>query len=295
MKKLQGILAPIPTPFNGKEELYLEGLKLNLKKWAESKLHGLVVLGSNGEFVMLSRDEKLRLLEFVRENFPAEKLLIAGTGSESLRETLLLTQKAHEFGYDAVLVLPPNYYKRAMTDKALEKYYLELAERSPLPILVYNMPANTGINLSSDLVVKLSRHPNIVGLKDSSGRIVQISEIIAGACEGFAVFAGSGSFLLPTLVMGGVGGIMAVANVVPDYCVEIFEAYRNGDFKRAKDMQLSLLRLNTLVTTRYGVSGLKAALDIMGYYGGPVRSPLLPLGEDQKKEIKEALEGVLSG
>ncbi len=295
MKKIRGILAPIPTPFNEKEELYLEGLKVNLKKWAESKLHGLVVLGSNGEFVMLSRDEKLRLLEFVRENFPAEKLLIAGTGSESLRETLLLTQKACEFGYDAVLVLSPNYYKRAMTDKALEKYYLELAERSPLPILVYNMPTNTGINLSSDLVVKLSRHPNIVGLKDSSGRIVQISEIIAGSSEEFAVFAGSGSFLLPTLVMGGVGGIMAVANVVPDYCAEIFEAYQNGDLKHAKDMQLSLLRLNALVTTIYGVPGLKAALDIIGLYGGPVRSPLLSLGEDQKKEIKQALEEAFSG
>lgn len=295
MKRIRGILAPIPTPFDESGELYLKGLKDNLERWAKSKLDGIVVLGSNGEFVMLSREEKLRLLEFVRKNFPTEKLLIAGVGSESFRETLLLARKAYEFGYDAVLVLPPSYYKRAMTEGVLERYYLELAESSPLPLLIYNMPVNTGINLSSDLVVRLSSHPNIVGIKDSSARIVQISEIIAGSSEEFAVFAGSGSFLLPTLVMGGAGGVMAVANVVPDYCAEIFEAYQNRDFKRAKDMQLSLLRLNALVTTIYGVPGLKAALDIIGLYGGPVRSPLLPLGEEQRKEIRQALEELKSG
>jgi len=293
VKKLQGCLAPIPTPFDERGELYFDGLKRNLEAWAKSSLDGIVVMGSNGEFVMLTQDEKLRLLEFVRENYPKEKLLIAGTSCESYRETLFLNKKAYEFGYDAVLVLPPSYYKGSMTEDVLEYYYRGLADESPIPILIYNMPANSGINLSSKLVVKLSSHPNIVGIKDSSGRIVQISEIIAGAKGEFAVFAGSASFLLPTLAMGGNGGIMALANVIPDVCSNIIKSFNTGDLLKARELQLLILRINAFVTSLYGVPGLKAALDIVGLYGGPPRLPLLPLGEEKVREIKEELNGVL--
>ncbi len=294
MKELKGCLAPIPTPFDERGELFLDGLKRNLEAWAKSSLDGIVVLGSNGEFVMLTQEEKLRLLEFVRENYPRDKLLIAGTACESFKETLFLNKKAHEFGYDAVLVLPPSYYKGSMTDDVLENYYLRLADESPLPVLIYNMPANSGINLSSKLVVRLSRHPNIFGIKDSSGRIVQISEVIAESKDSFAVFAGSASFLLPTLVMGGVGGILALANVIPDVCSKIIERYRAGDIEGAREIQLAILRLNNLVTSGYGVPGLKAALDIVGLYGGPPRLPLLPLAEDKLDDLKREINKVLS-
>lgn len=294
MKELKGCLAPIPTPFDDRGELFLEGLRRNLDFWAKSSLDGIVVMGSNGEFVMLTQEEKLRLLEFVRDHYPKEKLLIAGTTCESYKETLFLTKKAHEFGYDAVLVLPPSYYKGSMTDDVLENYYMRLADESPIPVMVYNMPANSGINLSSKLVVRLSTHPNIKGVKDSSGRIVQISEIIAGAKEGFAVFAGSASFLLPTLVMGGVGGILALANVIPDICSSIIRLFKDGDLAEARRVQLEILRLNALVTSTYGVPGLKAALDLVGLYGGPPRLPLLPLTGDKVEELKKEIQRVTS-
>jgi len=293
VKELKGCLAPIPTPFDERGELYLEGLRRNLEAWSKSSLDGIVVMGSNGEFVMLTQDEKLRLLEFVRENYPKDKLLLAGTSCESYKETLFLNKKAHELGYDAVLVLPPSYYKGSMTDEVLEHYYRRLADESPIPVLIYNMPANSGINLSSKLVIRLSNHPNIVGIKDSSGKIVQISEIIAGADGNFAVFAGSASFLLPTLAMGGAGGIMALANVIPDVCSKIIKSFNVGDLAKARELQLLILKINAFVTSTYGVPGLKAALDVVGLYGGPPRLPLLPLVEEKLREIKEELNRVL--
>lgn len=293
MKELKGCLAPIPTPFDVNGELCFDGLKKNLEFWAKSSLDGIVVMGSNGEFVMLDQNEKLKLLEFVRENYPKDKLLIAGTSCESYRETLFLSRKAYELGYDAVLVLPPSYYKSSMTNDVLEHYYFKLADESPIPVLVYNMPANSGINLSSKLVIKLSSHPNIVGVKDSSGNIVQISEIVNGAKSGFAVFAGSASFLLPTLAVGGVGGIMALANVIPDVCSKVIKSFNEGNLSKARELQLLILKINAFVTSVYGVPGLKSALDIVGLYGGPPRLPLLPLSQDKVEEIRREVTRVL--
>ncbi|MCS7234162.1 MAG: dihydrodipicolinate synthase family protein [Synergistetes bacterium] len=293
MRKLKGCLAPIPTPFDEAGELYFDGLKRNLEVWAKSSLDGIVVMGSNGEFVMLTQEEKLKLLEFVRENYPKDKLLIAGTSCESYKETLFFNKKAYEFGYDAVLVLPPSYYKGSMTNDVLENYYLKLADDSPIPVLIYNMPANSGINLQAKLVVKLSSHPNILGIKDSSGNIVQISEIVCGARKGFAVFAGSANFLLSTLVMGGVGGIMALANVIPDVCSKIIKNFEDGNIAKARELQLLILKINAFVTSTYGVPGLKAALDIVGLYGGPPRLPLLPLPKDKVEEIRKEVAKVL--
>lgn len=290
----KGIFAPIPTPFVD-EEIAYEKLEENLSKWGKTGLAGVVVMGSNGEAPYLDEDEKVELWAFTRKHFPSDKLVIAGTGQESTKATIRLTKRAADVGADAALVISPSYFKANMKEPALEKYYTDVADNSPIPVLIYNMPGNTGVNLSSGLVVRLSAHPNIAGIKDSSGNIVQISEIISGVPDSFSVFAGSASFLLPSLVMGARGGTLATANVVPDLCVKIFDLAMAGEIAEAREVQKSILNLNALVTSKYGVAGLKAALDMVGYFGGAPRKPMLPATDGERAEIRKALEklGVL--
>ena len=234
-------------------------------------------MGSNGEFALLDLDEKMFLIEFVRQHTDASKNIIAGTGCQSTKETIRLTEHAASVGADAALVITPSFYKGSMTEAALERFFLDVAEAAPIPIMLYNMPRNTGLNMSAQLMVKLAQHPNIVGVKDSSGNIVQIAEVIAQTPPDFAVFAGSGSFLYPTLALGGVGGTLAVANILPETCVSLYEAVQAGDHQTAKELQQRLLAPNAAVTSRWGIAGLKAALDLLGYKGGVPRRPLLPL------------------
>jgi 4-hydroxy-2-oxoglutarate aldolase len=295
--RFRGVFAPLPTPFDAGEEIAWPQLRDNLARWERTELTGVVVLGSNGEFPYLDPGEKERLIAFVRENFPRERPVIAGTGCESTRETIRLTRRAAALGADAALVLNPSYYKGAMTDAALKEFFLAVAEASPIPVLLYNMPRNTGINLSAELVAALSAHPNIAGVKDSGGNIVQIAETVAGAREGFAVFAGSGGFLLATLLMGGVGGTLAVANLLPGHGAKIAALAAEGRVEEARRLQLEILPLNAAVTTRWGVAGLKAALDLLGYYGGPPRRPSLPAGEDVRGRLRTMLlqAGALAG
>jgi 4-hydroxy-2-oxoglutarate aldolase len=286
---LKGIFAPIPTPFLDEEVAY-EKLEENLGKWGRTNLAGVVVMGSNGEAPYLDEDEKVELWAFTRKHFPKDKMVIAGTGQESTKATVRLTKRAADAGASAALVVSPSYFKANMKEPALETYYIEVADKSPVPVLIYNMPGNTGVNLSSGLVVRLSTHPNIAGVKDSSGNIVQISEIISGAPGAFSVFAGSASFLLPSVIMGARGGTLASANVVPDLCVKILDLANEGRIAEAREIQKSILSLNALVTSKYGVAGLKAALDTIGYFGGLPRRPMLPATDSEKAEIRKALE-----
>lgn len=286
---IKGIFAPIPTPFDQNEEISYEHLRQNLAWWGGTALAGVVVLGSNGEFVYLSPAEKERLVEEVRTHLPDTKRVIAGTGCETTRETISLSKRAAALGVDACLILTPHYYKGDMTPAALKHYFLDVAEACPVPIMLYNMPRNTGLNMDSPLVIELATHPNITGIKDSSGNIVQISEIAANTGEGFAVFAGSGSFLLTTLLMGGVGGTLAVANVMPNECAQLLDLYETRQLTQARGLQQRLLEPNKAVTARWGIPGLKAALDLMGKYGGPVRRPLLPLADEERAKLAGVL------
>jgi len=286
--KLYGIYAPIPTPFEN-DVLAYDKLTANMNYWLDSKLSGIVVMGSNGEFVVLSPEEKRKLISTVCEAAQGKKPILAGTGCESTSETIELTKYAAEAGCNASLLLSPNYYKRSMTDALIKNFYLEVAEASPIPVIVYNMPANTGINLSSKLVTELSEHPNIIGVKDSGGNIVQIAEIINNTPEDFAVFAGSASFLYPSLALGAKGGTLALANILPNECATIQELVEEGRHTEARDLQLKLLNINNAVTARWGVAGLKAALELQGLYGGNPRKPLLPLGETERRELADIL------
>jgi len=285
----KGIFAPIPTPFVDEEIAYAK-LDENLARWGKTGLSGVVVLGSNGEQPYVDEDEKVELWTYTRKHFPKDKLVIAGAGSESTRATIRLTKRAADAGADAALVISPHYFKANMNENALEAYYKDVADASPIPILLYNMPANTGLNMTPSLIRRLCQHPNIRGVKDSSPNIVQISEILRDVPEDFAVFAGSASFLMPSLVMGARGGTLALANVAPDLCVKICVLVEQGKFDEARSVQKSILKLNNLVTGKYGVAGLKAALDLIGYFGGLPRRPILPVGEKEKEEIRVALK-----
>jgi 4-hydroxy-2-oxoglutarate aldolase len=291
MKKLllSGAYSPIPTPFDANGAVAHDKLAENIVRWSKKPLAGLLVLGSNGEFTYLNDEEKIEVLKTARQTIPKDKLFIAGTGCDSTRSTLRLTEQAAAIGADSAIIITPSYYPSKMGDQAMRRHYLELAERSPLPILLYNMPANTGVDLSTETVVELSQHPNIVGIKDSSGNVTKLGDIIGAVPPTFNVLAGSASFLYPALVLGAVGGIMALANIAPEQCYHLYQYTQEGRYEEARQLQLKMIPANTVVTAQFGVPGLKMALDWLGYYGGPPRSPLGPLDKTQQTTLRAAL------
>jgi len=288
MFKLHGIYAPIATPFAGGEIAY-DKLEKNLEFWLGSDLEGIVVMGSNGEFVLLSPQEKEELMRFVCARAKGKKPVIAGTGAESTVETIRLNMKAAEAGADAVLIVTPNYYKGEMTDPVLSRFYTDVADASPLPVILYNMPRNAGINISAKLAVELARHPKIIGVKDSGGNIVQIADMIRNAPEGFSVFAGSASYLYTSLALGATGGTLALANIFPNECARLQMLFDAGKIREARDLQMKLIDSNNAVTARWGIPGLKAAMEMIGLYGGDPRPPLVPLKEADREELRKVL------
>jgi 4-hydroxy-2-oxoglutarate aldolase len=288
---IEGIFPPIATPFVDGRVAH-DRLRENLDRWNKTHLAGYAVFGSNGESVYLEQEEKLALVDTVKQNLAQGKLLIAGTGCESTDATVRLTNLAAERGADAALVVTPHYYKGKMDAVALKKHYLRIADETDIPIMIYNVPKFTGVNVAPELVASLAEHPNIIGIKDSSGNIAQVGEMIATTPSppSFHVLAGSAGHLFTALALGASGGILALANVAPDECCRIFDDFRAKRHAEARELQLKLLGSNKAVTAQFGVPGLKAALDMAGYYGGDPRPPLLPLGEDQRNELREILK-----
>ena len=287
--KLAGVFPPIPTPFDRDGSVSLSGLKQNIELLNRYDLSGYVVLGSNGEFVLLRQEEKLKTIEAVRESLPPGKLLIAGTGCEATRETIDLTRAAAEAGADAVLVINPHYYKNRLDDASLIQHYTAVADASPIPVIIYNMPGSTGLDLDAQTVVSLSRHGNIIGMKDSSGNLNKMSEILGKVGPDFQMLAGSAGFFLPALSLGAAGCVAALANVAPATCIELYRAFQRGEVQRARDVQVRIVGLNNLVTREGGVPALKAALDMVGLVGGMPRPPLLPISADMRKVLHSAL------
>jgi 4-hydroxy-2-oxoglutarate aldolase len=286
---LNGVFPPIPTPFDAQGDIDYGALTDNLGHWNQYDLAGYVVLGSNGEGVYLTAEEKVRVWERARRAIPAEKLLIAGTGCESTRETIALGSQAADAGADAVLVLTPHYYDGHMTPDALTRHFEAIADQAPIPVVLYNMPRLTHVDMDAATVTRMARHPNIIGIKDSGGNIGKLAEIAGSARGGFQVLAGSDSFFLPALTVGAAGGVMALANIAPQALINLYYLFKDGEREEAAALQQRLVPVNTAVTTRFGVPGLKAALDMLKCYGGPVRSPLRTLTEDET----QALEAVL--
>ena len=291
MKDFRGIYTPIVTPFDKNEEISFDYLKHNLEKWSGTDLDGIVVLGSNGEFVYLNEQEKLEVVKFAKKHFTEKKNMLVGTSCESTRETTELIKKVADIGADGALLLSPNYYKAAMAkDETLLKYYTDVADASPLPIFIYNMPGNTGININSAVIAKLSKHPNIVGIKDTSGNIVQIAEIARDTDDSFAIFAGNASYLLPALEVGARGATLALANILPDECCKLVALHKDGRHEEAKKLQHKMLSVNAAVTMKFGIGGLKHALNLLGYKGGYVRRPLMNVSPENALIIESLLK-----
>jgi len=288
---MAGIFPPIPTPFDAGGEINYPALASNFERWNGFPLAGYVVLGSNGEMPYLSEAEKLAYFEAVRKLIPSGKLFLAGCGAESAHSSIALAKKAAALGADVALFITPSYYKGQMTDEALEDYYLRVADGSPIPVSMYNMPLNTGVDMKPELVAKLShRHQNIAGVKDSSGNLAKLGQIIKSARPGFQVLAGSAGFLFPALCVGAIGGVLALANIAPQQCCDILGLYKAGKLDDARDLQLRMIAPNTAVTAGFGVPGLKAAMEMVGMYGGKPRSPMQPLAEDKKAKLQQILK-----
>ena len=290
MLSLKGIFPPLPTAFDKDENLAPAQMQENIRKLSHYGLSGFLVLGSNGELVMLNRKEQETVFQACREAIAPGKLMLAGTGGESTRETIEQTRLAARAGADAALVLNPFYYKGQMSPMALQAHFWAVAEAAKIPVIVYNMPSNTGLDMDADTIFSIAEHPNIIGVKDSGGNVVKLGELVAGAKPGFQVLAGSAGFLLPALSMGATGGILALANIAPAQCLEIFQAFHEGDTVRARDMQHRMIAINAAVTRRWGVPALKAAMDHLGLYGGPARRPLQPLEEQVHTQLITLLQ-----
>jgi 4-hydroxy-2-oxoglutarate aldolase len=281
MKRLHGIIPPIATPFVN-DEIAIDKLAENLSRWNKTGLSGYLVMGSNSESPFLTHQERLKLVEAAKKNVPADKLLIAGTGSDSIKETVSLTNEVADIGADYALILTPSFYKSEMKPAAYLKYFSLVADKTKIPVIIYNVPKFTGVDMEAETVAELSRHGNVAGIKNSSENIRQTIEMIDQASEDFAIFVGTASVLYSGLTAGAVGGILGLANIAPNECVQIQELIEEGEYMEALHIQKRMLPVNKAITAKYGVAGLKSAMDMLDYFGGEPRAPLSALnGRDQ--------------
>ncbi len=286
---IHGIFPPITTPFDDHDEIDLAGLRSNLKRWMATRVAGVVVLGSNGEAPLLSEDEGVRMVEAAREIVPRDRVLIAGAGEESTRATIAGTQRLAAAGADAVLVRTPGYFKTQLTQDVFVRHFTAVADASPVPVIMYNAAPFTGVNLLPPAVARLAEHPNIIGIKETSPDIAQVTEFVTVAPAGFQVVVGSLPTLFASLCVGAVGGIVAGANVVPDLCVQLFELVQQRRHAEALALQRRLTPFARAVTATYGPGGLKAAMDLAGYVGGKPRAPLPPATPQAIEAIRKLL------
>lgn len=289
MRSLEGVFVPVTTPFRG-DDVAPAQLADNLRRWSATPLAGYVVLGSTGEFPLLDEAERDRLLTAAREAIPRDRAFIAGTGADSTLHTIRWTRRAAELGADAAIVITPHYFTKAFAAPAAQvRHFLAVADASPIPVLVYNFPVNTGINLEPDTVARIAAHPNVRGIKDSSGHIPQCAQIIDQTPKTFHVLVGSASALLPGLAIGASGGILALALIAPREFCEVYGLARAARWDEAKALATRMLAADRGIAGRYGIGGLKAALDLQGLYGGPCRPPLGTPDGDAIEDIKEVL------
>jgi len=287
---LKGIFPPLPTAFDDQENLALDKMQANIQVLSKYDLAGFLVLGSNGELVHLTEEEKIRVYQECRKVIPEDKLMIAGTGGQTTRETIRLSKAAVDAGADAVLVLNPFYYKSLMTTDVLVAHYHDVADACPIPVIIYNMPANSGLDMTADQILAIADHRNIIGLKDSGGNITKIADIIGRAKPDFQVLAGSAGFLLSAFTVGAVGGILALANIAPQQCIDIQKHFQKNDLNKARKLQAAMIPVNTAITARWGVPALKTAMDSIGLFGGNARKPVQAISENIKTKLLSLLE-----
>jgi 4-hydroxy-2-oxoglutarate aldolase len=284
-----GVFAALTTPFAEDGSVSLPDLKHNVQRYNQTGLAGYVVLGSTGESVLLTQAEMDGILATAKESSAEEKKLLAGAGAESTAETIERTKRAAQLGYDAVLVKTPHYYKPAYKPEVLIAHFRRVADESPVPVMLYSIPQFTGIALAAAEVAALAEHPNILGIKDSSGNVQGIGEIIGATPPAFQVLVGSAASMYPSLAIGARGAILALACALPEKCVALFELFRQGHHEQARELQSILARASKLIVSELGIAGVKHAMDQRGYRGGLPRLPLVPLQHEQKKRLTEFL------
>ncbi len=287
--KLRGIFPPLTTPFSDNGDVDLKRLRKNLERYNQTKLSGYVMNGSTGESVLLGWDEVEKLWATAREAADSDKVMVAGTGSESTAETIRNTKRAAALGFQAALVRTPSYYKPFMTFEAETTHFFRVADASPIPVLIYSVPIFTNYTVEAPLVAKLATHPNIVGIKESSGNVQRMKDIVTATPKGFNAMTGSALTLSEALDAGAAGAILAIACVVPDACVDLYEASRRGETERVEQIKKQAIASAAALVTKFGIAGLKWAMDRVGYYGGAPRAPLLPVNESAKVELDAIL------
>jgi 4-hydroxy-2-oxoglutarate aldolase len=285
-KVLEGVLVPITTPFDQSGEVATDRMRDNARRLLDAGVNGIVVAGSTGEAPLLERSEMARLIGCLRNVIPDDRWLLAGTGAESTRETVQATRAAADAGADLVLVRPPAYYGPALSPQALEAHFRAVADASPVPILIYNIPVYTHIRLPEALLASLTDHERIVGAKDSSGDLKTLAAY-REAARTWRLFVGSGAVFCAGLELGCEGGLLAVACFAPRESVDVYRTFRAGRRAEAAAIQERLTQLHREIVTARGVAGVKAAMDAVGLYGGRVRAPLLDLPAEEQAKVKQ--------
>jgi 4-hydroxy-2-oxoglutarate aldolase len=286
---VSGIFPALTTPFDGDGNVSISGMKHNIHMYNQTGLAGYVVLGSTGESVLVSREEADQIWAAVKETAAPDKILIAGTGAESTAETISRTKRAASLGYQVALVKTPYYYKPWYRPENFVRHYRAVADASPIPVMLYSVPIFTNVTLESPEIVALAQHPNIIGIKDSSGSVQRIGEVVAAAPSHFQVLTGGAGVVYSCLVTGGRGAILALAALLPEKCVELYQLFRQGRHDEARQAQLQLVQASKAVVSEGGIPGLKYAMDLRGYQGSYPRPPLLPLKEEKKNAIAAAV------
>ncbi len=291
---LNGIFTAITTPFDADGAVAVDLLRENIARYNRLPLAGIVAVGSTGESVLLTRAEVEQVFSTVRAAAAPGRILIAGVGSESTPETISRSKAAEKFGFDFVLVKTPSFFKSALTPDALVEHYRRVADASKLPVILYSIPQLTGVALEADLVARLAEHPNIIGIKESSGNVQRVGEIIAAAPAGFQTVVGSADTLYASLMLGAVGGVLALADCLPELCIELHQAVAANQNAKAQELNRRILPASKKIVRQLGIAGVKCAMDYRGYYGGPVRGPLLPLNAAQKGEIETVVNSLVA-
>jgi 4-hydroxy-2-oxoglutarate aldolase len=282
---VSGILAPVPTPFGGDGGFDAGAFRDNLQRWMATPLSGVLVLGSNGEAPLLTEAESDAVVQAARQAVPSDRWLLVGTGRPSTAATLAATRRAFDAGADAALVVTPSYYRDSMDGQALRRHYLAVADAGGGPVLLYHVPAFTGVDFPVAVALDLSAHPGIIGMKDSSGEVERIGALAAAAPDDFAVLVGNAPILAPALDQGAAGGILAAACVAPEACCELWDQMKAGRVDEARRLQERLTPLARAVTIEHGIPGLKALLDEQGFRGGAVRPPLTDLDTPGRRQL----------
>lgn len=285
----KGIFTPLTTPYDD-DQISSEKLRENIEKYNDYDLSGYLVLGSTGESVFLSDMESEELVKTAKKAAASDKTIIAGTAKESTQLTLEFTNRMADKGADAALIRTPSYMKSLMDKEALRTHFLTIADSSKIPILIYHIPRSTGLTISSKLIADLSEHPNIAGLKDSSGNMAFLGETIPQLHPNFDFLLGAASIFLPGLIMGASGGIITLSSIAPSQCLKLFSLYHEKKWEEAVKLQFELIPLNKAIIETYGIPATKYALDLLGYHGGACRPPLRSLEQTGKQDIKAILQ-----